>query len=181
MRYGELSNRLFCVHQPYLRFIFSGLASQQLVKVLFLFADLGLEAGSVKPCIVEIQLCSASRNAGSSAVSFAAFARTSTTSCGVFATQSGRAGADGEINAFLFNVGTSGMVFIRSSAITTSVFSLPPFTWLITSHGLTETASMCPPNRPVMAGCAVIRDMRKLCARFVFQCSCRQMPDSSGA
>ena len=30
-------------------------------------------------------------------------------------------------------------------------------------------------------GCAVIRDMRKLRTRFVFQCSCRQMPDSSGA
>ncbi len=99
----------------------------------FLFADLGLEAGSVKPCIVEIQLCSASRNAGSSAVSFAAFARTSTTSCGVLRHNQAAPKADGEINAS-FNVGTSGMVFIRSSAITTSVFSLPPFTWLITSR-----------------------------------------------
>ncbi len=38
VRYGELSNRLFCVHQPYLSLFFQAQASQQLVKVLFLFA-----------------------------------------------------------------------------------------------------------------------------------------------
>ncbi len=89
-------------HQPYLRFIFSGPGESATRQRLFLFADLGLEAGSVKPCIVGFNFCSASWNAGSSAVSFAALPEHPPHPAAFFATQSGRASADGEINAFLF-------------------------------------------------------------------------------
>ena len=153
MRYGELSNRLFCVHQPYLRFIFSGPGESATRQSTFLFADLGLEAGSVKPCIVEIQLLQCILECRLFSRLFCCLCQNIHHILRRFCdTIRPRQVPMERSTPFSFNVGTSGMVFIRSSAITTSVFSLPPFTWLITSPGLTETASICPPNRPVMAG-----------------------------